>query len=64
MEETNRVYERFPDRFRRFLENGGGHIMLLDYYGEQIRGTTCARWVRAMIEGNTEIWTDRITPGP
>jgi hypothetical protein len=63
MEETNRIYERFPDRFRRFLVDGGGHIMLLNYFGEQIEGTTCAQWVRAMIEDDREVWTDRIAPG-
>ncbi len=64
LEESGKIHEQFPDRFKRFMLPGPSHVIMADFYGAEIEGVTLAQWVRAMVEGDDDVWRDLLAPEP
>lgn len=55
--ETGRIHDRYPHRFERFLETGGGHTAIIGFYSYEIDGVTIPDWTERMIDNRYD-WPD------
>lgn len=53
---TDRIWEEFPARFRRYLVVGDSHCV--DDYTYQVRGSSIADWIEAMVNDDDLNWRD------
>jgi hypothetical protein len=58
LEETSRVHEQFPDRYRRFFIEGTQHTALASWEQTSKDGVTLKDWTAAMIAGDLDAWKD------
>ena len=60
LSETDSIHQRFPERFERFVIDGGAHTAILaGYSGLSVNGENLMDWSRAMIEKTPE-WRDQL----
>lgn len=60
VEETGKINQEFPDRFKRFFIDGSQHTgMVLSYYTSDVRGDVPADWAREMITDSPD-WADTL----
>lgn len=59
-ETTDRIHERFPDRFRRFFVDGAEHTILANkqFYQPFPQKGTVADWTRAFLSNDLSHWID------
>jgi hypothetical protein len=53
---TDRIWEEFPSRFRRYLVGGDSHG--INDYAYEVRGIRIADWLGAMVAGDDIHWPD------
>jgi hypothetical protein len=60
LDETDKLYTSYPERYRRFFIEGDLHTALgRDNWGTVTRdGKTLREWTIAMVEGDETVWTD------
>lgn len=60
LEETGKVHAAHPDRFERFIWQGGAHTAIMGgYYDLEIDGTKLVDFVQAALDGTPE-WRDLV----
>jgi hypothetical protein len=58
LEETGKLHDEFPDRYRRFFIEGTQHTALGQWEQTSKDGVTLKEWTTAMIEGDLDAWKD------
>lgn len=53
---TDRIWEEFPDRFKRYLVRGASHG--IDDYAYEVQGIRIADWIGAMVNNVDLDWRD------
>ncbi len=62
--ETDPIHAAHPDRFKRFMLPGAGHVVSGGWNTITADGVLVSDWVTAMVTGDDSVWTDIVASGP
>jgi hypothetical protein len=62
--ETDKIHELYPDRFKRYMLPGAGHVVSGSWSTVTADGVKVSDWVTAMVTGDDSVWTDILASGP
>jgi hypothetical protein len=62
--ETAGIHEKYPDRFKRYMLPGSGHVVSGVWDVATADGVKLSDWVTAMVKGDAEVWRDIQATGP
>jgi hypothetical protein len=63
--ETGKHATAFPDRFKRYMLPGAGHVLSAEgWLTVTADGVKLNDWMAAMVQGNDAVWKDLLAAGP
>lgn len=58
LSETDPIHDEYPDRFKRFMLPGAGHVLSMQWSTLTVDDVTVGDWVTAMATGDDLVWRD------